>query len=108
MPLIIPTQTLEKLKKFPTQIFISVLLILVGYFINVTIRSKDNSADDWKERALKAEKQKDSVMVVLSNMRDTVIKKEQNLEFYHKSSIKIDSITHAIIKPKAKKAVKLK
>lgn len=108
MPLIIPTPTLEKLKKFPSQVFISVLLVLVGYFINVAIRSKTDNAEDWKKRALITERKLDSVTVVLSELRDAVIRKDEGYDLYQKGAKKIDSITHEIIKPKSKAIIKRK
>lgn len=100
MPIIIPTLTLEKLKKFPAQAFIAVLLIMLGYFINSSNKSKDENAIDWKERAIKDERKYDSLEFTSSKEKDERI---QELEVWRRGAVKVDSITKARIKPKAKK-----
>ena len=103
MPIIIPTLSLEKLKKFPTQAFIAVLLIMLGYFINSSNKDKEENKQTWKERALNDERKLDSINQSNSKFKDDMI---QELELRRQGAEKIDSVARTIVKLKAKKLVK--
>lgn len=106
MSITFPTIALADLKKYPLQVLIAVLLVLLGYFINSSANSNTDREKEKDTQIIRETKRADSLDKELSNFKSALIQQMGLATKYKSAFDKADSITKTEIRLPAKTVIK--
>lgn len=106
MSITLPTIALADLKKYPLQVLVAILLVLLGYFINSASNTSEKRQRETELRAVNAERQRDSIERELSNFKDALIQQAGLANKYKSAFERTDSITKRAIRMPTKIVIK--
>lgn len=100
MPLNIPQYSLKEIKKYSLEVLVTILIVLLVYFIRSSKEDTSKLTKSFEERAIRAEFKRDSLERELSLFKDALIKYNTGISKLDSATKNLEQTSKSIIKVK--------